>query len=180
MDDYIHINKAVRKYNKTRQTFYNYIKKWFVKTKKVNNKVYLLVSDIENLLNDYIAAQTIIEPNINKKSESEINIEWERYNENKLWFDTWVQNDIKTQTDIINKNTEALIVDLQQSIGKQLHNKIIGLKEVIENKIWYTNRLHNETQLLVSKSLKKQSKTLFWIYYLVFVSINVFIIRYIS
>jgi len=46
-----------------------------------------------------------------------------------------VQNDIKTQTDIINKNTDALIVDLQQSIGKQLHNKIIGLKEAIENKI---------------------------------------------
>lgn len=54
MNDYIHINEAVKKYAKTRQTFYNYIHKGLVETKKVNNKVYLNINDIEKIISDYL------------------------------------------------------------------------------------------------------------------------------
>ena len=50
----IHINEAVRTYNKTRQTFYNWIKKGYLQAKKINNKVYVATKDVEQLLSDYI------------------------------------------------------------------------------------------------------------------------------
>lgn len=177
MNDYIHINKAVRKYNKTRQTFYNYIKKWFVKTKKVNNKVYLLVSDIESLLNDYIPAQTIIEPNLddNKTWRG-----WNIWSEKSNWMQIWIIDEVRNQSYDLKQHTNNLFGDLQKDIGKQLHNNINLVKDAIENKVWQTNRLNYEMQSLITKNVRKQNKILFWIYYLVFVSINIFIIRYIS
>lgn len=51
---YIHINEASKVYNKTRQTFYNYISRNLIRTKKVNNKVFLHRGDIELLLSNYI------------------------------------------------------------------------------------------------------------------------------
>lgn len=51
---WLHINEAVRVYNKTRQTFYNRIKKGYVKTKKVHNKVYISSDDIEYMLSEYL------------------------------------------------------------------------------------------------------------------------------
>ncbi|MBP6257356.1 hypothetical protein KA405_06900 [Patescibacteria group bacterium] len=53
----MHINEAVRTYNKTRQTFYNWIKRGYLKSKKINNKVYVWVTDAEQLVNDYIAPE---------------------------------------------------------------------------------------------------------------------------
>jgi predicted GH43/DUF377 family glycosyl hydrolase len=52
--EYIHINEAVKKWEKTRQTFYNYIHKGLVRTKKINNKVYLYHDDVEQLMNGFI------------------------------------------------------------------------------------------------------------------------------
>jgi hypothetical protein len=52
--EYIHINEAVKKWEKTRQTFYNYIHKGLVRTKKINNKVYLYTDDVEQLMNGFI------------------------------------------------------------------------------------------------------------------------------
>lgn len=52
--EYIHITEAVKKRDKTRQTFYNYIHKGLVRTKKINNKVYLHYTDIEQLMNGFI------------------------------------------------------------------------------------------------------------------------------
>jgi predicted DNA-binding transcriptional regulator AlpA len=49
-EDYIHVNEAVKVYNKTRQTFYNYINKGLVNSKKVHNKLYLKIEDIEKVL----------------------------------------------------------------------------------------------------------------------------------
>jgi len=54
LPEWIHINEAVRTYNKTRQTFYNWIKKGYLKTRKINNKVYVATKDVEQLLSDYI------------------------------------------------------------------------------------------------------------------------------
>ena len=53
-NEYIHINEAVNVYNKTRQTFYNYIKRGLIASKKINNKVYLKIEDIEKIISDYI------------------------------------------------------------------------------------------------------------------------------
>jgi hypothetical protein len=53
-NEYLHINQAVKEYGKTRQTFYNYMHKGLVRTKKVNNKVYLNQQDIEQLMSGYI------------------------------------------------------------------------------------------------------------------------------
>jgi hypothetical protein len=53
-DEYIHINEAAGAYGRTRQTFYNYVNKGLIETKKINNKLYLKKSDIEKLVNDYI------------------------------------------------------------------------------------------------------------------------------
>lgn len=50
----IHISEAVRLYNKTRQTFYNRINKGYIETKKVHNKVYLRIEDIEKTVSDYL------------------------------------------------------------------------------------------------------------------------------
>jgi hypothetical protein len=58
--EYIHINEAVKKREKTRQTFYNYIHKGLVRTKKINNKVYLYTDDVEQLMNGFIPSS--VEP----------------------------------------------------------------------------------------------------------------------
>jgi len=54
---FIWINEAVRVYDKTRQTFYNYINKEQVEAKKINNKLFLNVSDIERTLSEYSEAE---------------------------------------------------------------------------------------------------------------------------
>lgn len=64
--EYIHINKACKKYSKSRQTFYNYMNKWRVKHKKVHNKVFLDVQDIENVLSD---TQEFDSPRLSKSPE---------------------------------------------------------------------------------------------------------------
>lgn len=53
-NEYIHINEAVKEHGKTRQTFYNYMHKGLIRTKKVNNKVYLNTEDVEQLMSGYI------------------------------------------------------------------------------------------------------------------------------
>ncbi len=54
--DFIRINEAVKVYDKTRQTFYNYINKQHISTKKINNKLFLNVADIEKTLSEYADA----------------------------------------------------------------------------------------------------------------------------
>jgi hypothetical protein len=51
-ETYIWINEAVKVYDKTRQTFYNYINKNQIKTKKVKNKLYLLERDISRIIQE--------------------------------------------------------------------------------------------------------------------------------
>lgn len=50
--DYIWISEAVKVYDKTRQTFYNYINKDQIQTKKIKNKLYLKQADIEYILSE--------------------------------------------------------------------------------------------------------------------------------
>lgn len=57
-NQYIHISEAVKKYDKTRQTFYNYLHKGLIRSKKINNRTYLHIWDIEELLSEYISADS--------------------------------------------------------------------------------------------------------------------------
>lgn len=56
---YVHINEASKVYNKTRQTFYNYISRNLIRTKKHHNKLFLHRGDIEQLLSNYVDEETI-------------------------------------------------------------------------------------------------------------------------
>lgn len=58
--DFIRINEAVKVYDKTRQTFYNYINKQHIATKKINNKLFLKVADIEKTLSEYAEADQYV------------------------------------------------------------------------------------------------------------------------
>lgn len=70
--EWMHINEAVRTYNKTRQTFYNWIKKWYLHSKKINNKVYISTTDAEQLLSDYIGISPDQESSTQVTSEQHI------------------------------------------------------------------------------------------------------------
>ena len=172
---YIHINQAVKKYNKTRQTFYNYIKKWYVTTKKVNNKVFLKIVDIEKILNDYIEVdQAIIEPiqdtiiqwNTIKINPSQDNPSNQKQ-DNKLWEKLQVMFH-QLEESILRSNKGQLFTN-QQMIQSTISEKQWDILSSIAW-IWYS----------LQKNSRRQRKILFWMYYLVFVSINVFILRYIS
>lgn len=178
---YIHINQAVRKYNKTRQTFYNYINKWFVKTKKVNNKVYLFIEDIEKILNDYIPDDhDIIEP-------------WKE----KVLENSYATSESSTQTssDEVLSQTQERFKNLNTSLTNSLstfeHSILNNTKENMSTNFSSIKRSLEARDSTIYSSLtwinaqqrkiqKKQSKILFFMYYLVFVSINVFILWYIS
>lgn len=78
-NEYIHINQAVRTYDKTRQTFYNYIKKGYIESKKVNNKLFLKIEDIEKMLTDYISPEEVIEgvpPSTPSDTSSSSQVTW--------------------------------------------------------------------------------------------------------
>jgi ACT domain-containing protein len=64
MQEYIRIDEAVRKYGKTRQTFYNYINKGILEVKKINNRLFLDIHAIENLMNTIIEEPSEISEHI--------------------------------------------------------------------------------------------------------------------
>jgi len=177
---FIHINQAVKKYNKTRQTFYNYINKWYVNTKKVNNKVFLKIQDIEKILNDYIDSEQVnVQTHTwwNTLPETTIHVE----QENQTWWTSSAWNSYTQQLqehlwrmfqqleEWILRSTKGQMYTNQQVISSLIQNK----QSDVMSKVW-------EIAHSVQKNSLRQRKTLFWMYYLVFVSINVFILRYIS
>ncbi len=169
---FIHINQAVRKYNKTRQTFYNYIKKGFVKTKKVNNKVFLNIQDIEKLLNDYISTeQVIITPNENTYQID--NIESASNEEASQSMISKLENKIFAW---LNQLEHSLL----QSTKAQNNTSQKVVSSLIESKNTLVMKNFVDIQHSLSKNNLQHRKILFWMYYLVFISINVFILWYIS
>lgn len=193
---YIHINQAVRKYGKTRQTFYNYINKGYVQSKKVNNKVFLLIEDIENILNDYIPLdrsttkndtawaenQSEVIPDIIIEGENQMphsnSIQQEESISNILtyklqslfesfssWFDRQITH---IENEIVSSN--------KRNINAQIHN----IQTYLENKHRSHQREIADMKRILRWQHEKNKKLSFWIYYLVFVSLNIFILRFIS
>lgn len=181
MSWYIHINKAVRKYNKTRQTFYNYINKGYLDTKKVNNKLFILETDIEKVLNDYIPIEWSIVETQDQKNE---------HNENTEWWTQEMKTGATTNIDV-----QILLSEFGQKIWEMLHwteNQIMNYTQkslhthlqdtssYLDAKIWWVSRWFLEIDQAMISVQARQKKILFWVYYLVFVGVNIIILRYIS
>ncbi len=207
---YIHINQAVRRYGKTRQTFYNYINKWFVKSKKVNNKVFLNITDIENILNDYIEdldQKEIMNWNddwaINGEVISEISepsdSETTREITSKNKAQDFAQSDVSLQENVLSETItykiqalfewfsslfERQITEIENNIvtsnKRNVVAQITNVQTYLENKHRSHSREIADMKRILNKQQQKNRKLSFWIYYLVFVSINIFIIRVIS
>jgi hypothetical protein len=120
-NQYIHISEAVKKYEKTRQTFYNYLHKGLVRSKKINNRTYLHINDIEELLSDYIV-------NTTTNNLSEVVVE-------EIYDDLTTQ---KEHIDIMNTSFDIY----QKEIGKKLHDQ----SQKIEQSVTYNNSITNTLQ----------------------------------
>ncbi len=81
---YISMTQAIKKYWKSRQTFYNYIKKWVIATKKIHHKSYLSVRDIERTLWWYVWEK----PQLDALDSQSNGKEWNKQQQpSDLWFD---------------------------------------------------------------------------------------------
>lgn len=114
---FIRINEAVRVYDKTRQTFYNYINKEQVEAKKINNKLFLNVSDIERTLSEYSEAekksQERSQSNHQEPETISTTITPPLYNENPQSGITHEQmNEMLTRMDIV----EDILHDLSEQL----------------------------------------------------------------
>ncbi len=181
---FIHINQAVKKYNKTRQTFYNYINKGFVNTKKVNNKVFLNVEDIEKILNDYIEIEdswtvkskdNISNTTIDKNVKIISTIDTSR-NETNSSKKQWFKNDFIENS----KKLTSLFQHIEENIIRSNKSQLFSSQQILS---WLIQNKHGDIltrisslQHTVTKHSKRQRKVLFRMYYLVFISINIFIL----
>lgn len=179
----IHINEAVRTYNKTRQTFYNWIKKWYLQSKKINNKVYVATHDVEQLLSDYIGEHLT-----DKRTE-----------ENDLTHhDAWVAQIDETML-------YELVAEMQQqkhfltqkvddqkiNLMHELHLTKQELRTDIQRAAEWVQQQQNIIQSQTHKQLVSTQQTLhsltkrfsllnkrnsFWLWYLLFVGANIVIL----
>jgi len=133
--EYIHINKACKKYNRSRQTFYNYMNKNKIRHKKVHNKVFLHDKDIQKILSDTLSIEITqptqtdiidVSENIDtwKKSEDILSSQANMIHETKSWV-----NDMHT----------SLITHLDISV-KDLDIKTGNKIEVLQEKLTKDNK----------------------------------------
>lgn len=112
-NQYIHISEAVKSYDKTRQTFYNYLHKGLVRSKKINNRTYLHIWDIEELLSEYIGWNSSSEVNEDTVEE--------------------IYEDLSSQ-----KATIESIHDTVQNLQGSLHEKINSQHTILQSSIQNT------------------------------------------
>ena len=147
--EYIHINKACKKYNKSRQTFYNYMNKGWIRNKKVHNKVFLHDEDINKVLSDTINVQVKNEEKIDVIEIAESKIDEEKNNykstnnlvildEAKKWMND-IHTSLSTHIDLsvndIKVNTDQKISEIQEKIkkeNKELKETVRYLKKELE------------------------------------------------
>lgn len=110
-NQYIHISEAVKNYDKTRQTFYNYLHKGLVRSKKINNRTYLHIWDIEELLSEYIGWNS--SPEVNEETVEEI------------------YEDLSSQKASIDSINDT-VLDLQESLFKKFSTENLKLEDSIE------------------------------------------------
>lgn len=190
----MHINEAVRVYNKTRQTFYNWIKRGYLKSKKINGKVYVWVADAEQLVNDYIAPdgyhvhkhahETAMETNNTLMGEliehdEEIEESHDMIEElvNELSLTKYeLQNKIDTQKQTISNEItltkQELRTDIQRAAEGMQQTMAIST-DTLQNT--YKAHMWSLTERL--EKIKTQTKiNTFWVGYFVFAIVNLIII----
>lgn len=168
---YIHINEASKVYNKTRQTFYNYITRNLIRTKKVNNKVFLHRGDIELLLSNYIdEAGDAVLPQAEVRSEvivvqppiptpSAPSAQPQPSND---WL--YIISDLKQELFMDNRNQ---LFTLQQTVQKATQETILDLHHAL-----------NALQKKYLQSFVSLKKAAFVLGYMGFVIVNVLIISH--
>jgi len=160
---YILIKEATKKYSKTRQTFYNYMRKWLIQTKKVWNKVYMSVQDIERIFGNYLAptAEELVK---NKQSQTSQSI-----------IDATFTHEIRVEA------LEKQVDDLQKivtSLPKEETNQ--SKTELLYSKL--QAQLHNiqdYTQILSKKWHLEEKKRIFTWSYVCVVLINCVILSFV-
>jgi hypothetical protein len=157
-ETYIWINEAVKVYDKTRQTFYNYINKNQIKTKKVKNKLYLLERDIMHLIQDinnqsWNLFETILETtkkeSIQTPHSPKIIGDIEDDNKTIEFTPTaylvweWMSKELETRLDLIDdflvtlqeeqQNTYTLLQNTEKKIETTNHHDQQALIHLIQN-----------------------------------------------
>lgn len=161
-DEYIHINEAVKKYNKTRQTFYNYIQKNLIRTIKRNNKTYLALQDIEQLLSDYI--EPVTDPSLRSA--------WSTTPSTDLLLLEHVE---QTGTEIIQQLRAAKqdIMFETKNISNQHEQKVVAtVTHLLQSQQTKIDALHQ----FLTEHLAHYKKLRFWLAYACFLLVNIWII----
>ena len=140
--EYIHINKACKKYKKSRQTFYNYMNKNKIRHKKVHNKVFLHDKDIQKILSDtlHIEAPNPIQGHVIDASE---------------YASSQAKNketaSLETTPNIVHE-TKAWVNDMHTSLITHLDISINDIHSKTNNKIeTIQSSFENNNKELVSK-----------------------------
>lgn len=148
--EYIHINKACKKYWKSRQTFYNYMNKNRVRHKKVHNKVFLHVDDIESVLSDTQKFNTIQDKNpeiIRPRSTNQESL-WSNFN-----VDQNGSNQISETRSI--HNAKKRIDDIHTSLSTHIDITAQEIRKETNQKIQIVDQNTNKNQELLSERIKK-------------------------
>lgn len=178
-DGFIHVAEAVKIYKKTRQTFYNYMQKWLIESKKVHNKIYLKISDIEKMISRYLDqptqayvydtesdtytyAPTEETPYTSSATSASLEEVYEKITE----IDNEIHEELLTlraqqdlQTSVVTEQLTQEIASIQTSLSNRL--------ESISSHIFTVERLHS----------LRHKKLFFYIGYLLFAGINACILR---
>lgn len=164
---YIHINEASKVYNKTRQTFYNYISRNLIRTKKVNNKVFLHRGDIELLLSNYIdeAGDAVLPATENRP-------------------EVIVMQTPTQSTPSVQPSTDRLYIinDLKQELFMDNRNQLFTLQQTVQKATQETVlEVHHELNALQRKQLYSfvaLKKAAFVLGYMGFIIVNILIISH--
>lgn len=171
---YILIKEASKKYSKTRQTFYNYMRKWLIQTKKVWNKVYMSVADIERIFWNYIASTTI-ESDSQAKENSIVDATYshEIRVEALEWQVDWIQQKLYD----IHKQFESK--EDQNSIATA--NQTKETIELMTSRLqWQVQNIQEYWQTVMKKLLIQRKKQYFtWAFFFIVV-VNWIIITFLA
>lgn len=119
MQEYIRIDEAVKKYGKTRQTFYNYINKGILEVKKLNNRLFLDTRAIEHLMTTSLD-DTIFEHKNSKEMPEQIQV-W-LFQEQLDTIEDLIQTSYTTRLESLQSTIENHIIQIKQEILYDLKN----------------------------------------------------------
>ena len=184
----MHINEAVRTYNKTRQTFYNRIKRGYLKSKKINNKVYVWVTDAEQLVNDYIAPEWY---HTHKNNEQEIILEWEDHddseNDQLHLFDEMIHEiqmskyELQQKIDASKQDYKEEIILTKQELRQDMQRIAQWMQQTIQISVESVEKKSTDTvkKLLTRFEMLAQQQKInrFRVCYGLFVLINILLIK---